>query len=82
MQASRVTYDSDTGVLDLRLDTGDEYRIENAGVARKLKDKISVGGRISPEQRHWLERYKVAKVKVDRSKLLERLAVLRKELKR
>lgn len=81
MQTTNVEYDEDAGVLRIRLDTGDEYQIDNAGHAARIKDKISVGGVISDDQRWWLEKYRINLRQGNRDRLRERLRQLRRELK-
>ncbi len=81
MQATSVSYDSDNGVLQLKLDTGEEYQITNAGHARAVRDKISVGGVISGTQHAWLAQYRTELREANREQLRARLRKLREELR-
>ncbi len=81
LQAVTVAYDEDTGVLDLALDDGSKYQITNAGHARRLKEKISIGGVISEDQRWWLQQYKMVARETNRDRLRARLRDLRREIR-
>lgn len=81
-QVVSLELDQDTGVLDLRLLTGEIYRITNAGHAQQVKSKVSVGGRLNSSQSFWLEQYRVFDKLPDRLQILAKLRTLREELKR
>lgn len=81
MQITSLNADPDTGTLEIRLSDGAEYQITNAGHARALNDKISVGGVISDVQRFWLEQYRVRRGDAGRERLKERLGELRREIR-
>ncbi len=80
MQVTRVSLDDDTGVLSLSLNTGEEYEIVSPAHARSIYEKISVGGMISDTQKFWLDKFAVQKVS-DKPELLDKLRILRKELR-
>lgn len=77
MQVTALIYDEDTGVLEFRLDDGTEFRIENAGHARVIRDKVSVGGRLTDIQRAWLDHYYVPSQQTNRARLKARLGEIR-----
>lgn len=80
-QISTLSYDPDTAMLDLRLSTGEEYRITNPAHARAIKDKVSVGGTLADVQRFWLEQYRVHVRDSNSERLRSKLAEFRKELR-
>lgn len=81
MQATNVTYDPDTGILDLRLDTGEEFRVTDAFHARRIKSKVSPGGRISKDQYEWIKRYRVELRNTNRDRLRAILKAEREKLR-
>lgn len=80
MQATAIAYDPDTGILTLRLTSGEEFRITNAGHARTVKERLSVHGTVTDVQRSWLEQYRVSERQTNRTLLREKLAALRREM--
>lgn len=79
MQATNVTFDEDTCTLEIRLSTGDLYRITDPFHARAIKEKVSVGGNISDAQRWWLAKYLVPDQLRDANK--ERVAATLKRIR-
>lgn len=77
-QVTNITYDKDSGILNLRLLSGEEYKILNAGHAKTIMAKVTVGGMISDDQKKWLEPYRA---KHEPKALRERLAGIYKALK-
>lgn len=79
------SYDTDTGILDIHLFTGEHYYVTNAGHARKIKEKISPGGRLNTSQVSFLARYLVPSrgqvTAENRAKLRSRIGKLREELR-
>lgn len=75
---TNVSYDKDSGVLNLRLLSGEEYKILNGGHAKAIMSKVTVGGMISDDQKKWLELYHV---KHEPKALRERLGSIYKALK-
>ncbi len=80
MQVTSITLDSDTGVLRLSLDTGENYEITNPVHARTIYEKVSPGGIISDTQKFWLDKYRIDEQIVNRKRLLEKLGTLRHEI--
>ncbi len=77
-------YDRDVGTLDLCLTDDSEFRIVHAGHARVIYEKLQKGGRVTPTQRGWLERYRVCEsiYRQRRNRLRGLLQLLRQELKK
>lgn len=80
MQTTNVSYDTDTGILTLRLTTGEEFHITQPAHALAIKDRISVGGAITDTQRTWLEQYRVELRQSNRERLRDKLKTLRREM--
>lgn len=82
-QVLSSSYDHDSGVLDIRLAGGEEYRVTNAGHARKIREKISPGGQLNIEQVAFLERYKLPPrdTAANRAALLAKIRKIREELR-
>lgn len=81
MQLTSVLHDLDTGLLALRLSTGEEFLISNPAIAQSLKDKISVGGRITDVQRTWLEQYRLIKTEANKERMRAVLNRLRADIR-
>lgn len=79
-QIVSLAYDADSGILSLRLSDESSYQVTNAGHALAIKDSVSPGGILSPEQRQWLERYRVQAELTNREALIARLRMLRAEI--
>jgi hypothetical protein len=75
------SYDKDTGILNLRLLSGEQYYVTNAGHARILREKTTPGGRLSLKQIDWLEKYRVPeRGSVQTAALRNKIRTLRREL--
>lgn len=79
------SYDHDTGVLSIHLMSGEHYYVTNAGHAKRIKDKISPGGRLNVEQLGFLAQYLVPRrgemTAENRARLREKIKNLRDELR-
>ncbi len=78
-QITNSTYDDDTGILRLRLSTGEQFQVTNPGHAVRIRNRISHGKHLTDLQYSWLAKYRV---EIGNKVVLRRkLAQLREELR-
>lgn len=82
MQITSLNYCEDTGILEMKTDDGEEYRIEQPAYAAAVKNRVSTGGQLTDKQLDWLNQFRVALRTTNRQSLRARLTQLREELRK